>query len=250
VSRWRRLFGGGAEQPDAVVWQRVAERLPAVVALAEEERPGLQHCAARFLERVNVEGAHGLAVTPEMAAEIALQACLPVRHRGLEHYVGWRSVILHPGEFVVDHEEMDEAGVVHRVHEARSGEAWETGPVILSWEDVLHGRKADGYNVVLHEAAHKLDGDNGALNGYPPLPPWMTPAAWSRAFSDAYKRLEQREEAGREGVLDPYALTAPAEFFAVATEAFFELPAELEAEYPAVCAQLAALYGPPPEGAR
>jgi hypothetical protein len=108
-----------------------------------------------------------------------------------------------------------------------AGEAWGRGPVILSWADVLDAGKKPGHNVVIHEMAHKLDMLNGDANGFPPLHRRMDRRVWSQVFSSAWDRLKEEQRNGGELPIDPYALESPAEFFAVASEQFFETPATL-----------------------
>jgi Mlc titration factor MtfA (ptsG expression regulator) len=114
--------------------------------------------------------------------------------------------------------------------------------VILSWADVENAGDADGVNVVIHEFAHKLDMLNGDANGFPPLHSGMSREAWGRAFTEAFKDLCRRVEAGEDTDIDPYAAEAPGEFFAVVSEAFFEMPDIVRETYPAVYAQLAEFY--------
>ena len=165
-------------------------------------------------------------------------------HLGLDYYDGWHSVVVYPGGFLARGHEMDEAGVVHEYEEARSGEAWLAGPVILSLEDVAASGQLDGYNVVIHEMAHKLDMLNGDANGHPPLHAGMDSRVWYEAFSAAYAHSNRCLDAGQEPPLDDYAAQSPAEFFAVASEYFFELPDVLRDAYPDVYRQLAAFYRP------
>jgi len=122
-----------------------------------------------------------------------------------------------------------------------AGEAWGRGPVILSWADVLSGKKP-GHNVVIHEMAHKLDMLNGDANGFPPLHRRMDRRVWSRVFSSAWDRLQEEQRNGAELPIDPYALESPAEFFAVASEQFFEAPANLREHLPDVYRQLEQFY--------
>jgi hypothetical protein len=181
-----------------------------------------------------------------MQLEIALQACLPVLELGLHWYRGWHALILYPEEFVPAREVVGEDGVVWVDDAPKSGEAWARGPVILSLADAAAGRARDGYNVVIHELTHKLDMRDGVANGHPPLHASMCDTAWARDLGDAYADLCRRADAARriedEPPIDPYACESPAEFFAVCSEAFFELPHLLRAEYPAVYAQLEAFY--------
>jgi Mlc titration factor MtfA (ptsG expression regulator) len=181
-----------------------------------------------------------------MQLELALQACLPVLELGLSWYSGWRALILYPQEFVPAREVIDEDGVAWIDNAPRSGEAWEYGPVILSLADAAAGRERDGYNVVIHELAHKLDMRNGVANGHPPLHPGMSNARWAEDLGAAYADLGRRADAARrpahELPIDPYGSESPAEFFAVCSETFFELPHLLRDEYPRVYAQLSAFY--------
>jgi Mlc titration factor MtfA (ptsG expression regulator) len=139
---------------------------------------------------------------------------------------------------------MDAAGVVHEYDDSVLGEAWEGGPVLLSWFD--SPAATAGINVVIHEFAHKLDMTNGAVDGMPALHAGMTRDEWVAAFEPAYedfcRRVDIAEIRGEETLLDPYGAEHPAEFFAVMSEAFFEAPALLRHEYPAVYAQLQRFY--------
>jgi Mlc titration factor MtfA (ptsG expression regulator) len=143
---------------------------------------------------------------------------------------------------VRDREIVDEDGVVHTGDDLLSGESWEQGPVILAWSEVEQSGRGDGYNVVVHEFAHKLDMLNGEVDGLPPLPTGMRVAAWTAAFDAAYEELCERLDRGEEPWLDPYAAEDAGEFFAVCAEMFFDVPRRFQAEYPAVYAQLAAFF--------
>ncbi|HEX4944678.1 MAG TPA: M90 family metallopeptidase [Usitatibacteraceae bacterium] len=223
---------------------------------ADGER--LRGIAGRFLARKHFFGTHDLDITPLMHVQVAAQASILVLELGLEWYDGWSEIIVYPGQFVPEREIVDEAGVVHLVNDPMAGEAWLGGPVILSYEDVAMTSDEDsrvaGYNVVIHEFAHKLDMLNGNPNGCPPLHPGMALADWRRAFSGAYEdfcrrvdladRLAEEDDGAALDALpiDPYASESPGEFFAVASEAFFETPEWLEPAYPAVYAQLRGFY--------
>ena len=123
-----------------------------------------------------------------------------------------------------------------------TGESWERGPVILSWADAQEGGRGTGYNVVIHEFAHKLDMLNGEANGFPPLHAEMNREQWSSAFSEAYEAFCRRVDRDCELEIDEYAAESPAEFFAVMSEAFFESPQTVRKSFPAVYAQLAQFY--------
>lgn len=227
---------------DASLWGAVIERYPFTRVLDPEERRMLREWATLFLHEKSVVGAGGLAVRDEMRMGIAAQACMLILNLDLEYYEGWSEVIVYPGEFVAEYEYVDPAGVAHQVSDPLSGESWLAGPVILSWADTELRGGYTGYNVILHEFAHKLDMLNGDANGYPPLHAGMDRSAWSRAFSAAYKDFCRRVGRNEPTGIDPYAAESPSEFFAVMSEAFFETPRALSEEYAAVYGQLAAFY--------
>jgi Mlc titration factor MtfA (ptsG expression regulator) len=126
----------------------------------------------------------------------------------------------------------------------RLGESWHRGAVVLAWDDVLHGAAdpRDGHDVVLHEFAHQLDQEDGAANGAPRLPKPSMYAAWARVLGEEFEGLAESREQHRRTVLDKYGATNPAEFFAVATEAFFEKPLQLRKRHAELYEQLAAFY--------
>jgi Mlc titration factor MtfA (ptsG expression regulator) len=241
LRRWRRRRRiAEVAVPDAL-WRRVEARLPFLDFLTADERRRLREMAREFLAEKEFHGAHDLLLTDEIMLSIALQACLPVLNIGLAAYRGWVGVVVYPGDFVVPRRETDEAGVVHEYDEAVLGEAWEGGPVLVAWFDEGEGAPR-GVNVVIHEFAHKLDMENGEVDGLPPLPARLSRQAWAEAFGEAYDRFCDAVDRGEETALDPYGAEHPGEFFAVAAEAFFETPGALRAEFPAVYDQLAAYF--------
>lgn len=240
--RWRRARAVERQGIADAPWQRVVSRFSFFRVLSPDEQRRLRELTALFLDRKSVSGAGGLELTREMQLVIAAQACLLVLNLDFELYDDWVEVIVYPDEFITDHEYMDEDGVMHRVRTPLSGEAWERGPVILSWRDAQAADGGDGYNVVLHEFAHKIDMRNGAANGFPPLHADMDRVIWSDAFSAAFADFRDRLDRREETPLDEYAAEDPAEFFAVLSELFFERPGALHEMYPAVYGQLAAFY--------
>lgn len=190
-----------------------------------------------FLEDKSIVGANAFDVTPLMRVIIAIQACVLVLRLESDAYAGWNNVVVYPDEFRPKIEYMDEDGVMHvREHEI-AGEAWQGGPVLLSWADVDRSRNFDesGMNLVIHEFAHKLDMRNGEPDGIPLLHSGMSGADWKRIADAAYTRfvdeVEAWEAAGEPDesmpFIDPYAADAPEEFFAVCSEMFFAAPEEL-----------------------
>ena len=213
-----------------------AQRLPAT------EQARLRVLATLFLHHKALEPVRGVVLDDGMRALLAAHACLPVLHLGLGWYRSWHALVIYPGLFVPEREYVDQAGVVHHTHAVLEGEAWERGPVILSWEAVMQSGSPAGHNVVIHEMAHKLDMLNGAANGFPPLHASMDRLAWSQAFADAWRRLERARRAGHPVLMDPYGLENPGEFFAVASEVFFEQPAALLELSPDLYRQLTLFY--------
>lgn len=240
-----RLFGKRppAEIPDAL-WQETLARLPFLGWLSADERRRLRDLVARFLDEKEFTTAGGLALDDRMRLSIAVQGCLPILNLGLDWYAGWVGIVVYPAEFVIPRSVVDDDGVVHEYDEVASGEAWGGGPLLISWEDVEMA--GEGYNVVIHEFAHKLDMLNGEADGMPPLPPGMSRRAWEETLLDAYDdfcdRVDAAEAAGDETEIDPYAAESPGEFFAVIAECFFESPSLLRGQYPALYAQMASFF--------
>lgn len=242
---WWRSRGGGNDKIASADWAAAFDALPLLDGLDAETRARLQQMASRFLQQKQLEPVQGAELDEPMRLALALQAALPVLELGLDWYRGWHTLILYPDQFVPAREVMDDDGLVWIDDEPKSGEAWEQGPVILSLTDAAAGCERDGYNVVIHELAHKLDLLDGAANGHPPLHRGMSGADWAESFGAAYADLCRHCEAFDEGLddgIDPYGSESPAEFFAVCSETFFELPHRLQAIYPEVYTQLRAFY--------
>jgi Mlc titration factor MtfA (ptsG expression regulator) len=244
---WRRRLADRLDIP-VTLWDEVEAGLPFLRHLAADERAQLRRLARQFIAAKQWSGAQGLRLTPRIQLAIALQACLPILRLGLDWYAGWVGIVVYPGDFVIPRQIMDEDGVVHEFDDEVMGEAWEGGPVLISWFE--HAEDADGINVVIHEFAHKLDMRNGAADGLPPLHAGMSRQHWIAVMSRALEDFRRRVDSGEDTPLDPYGAELPTEFFAVASEAFFETPAVLGHEYPEVYAQLALFYRQDPAGAR
>lgn len=237
---FRRRKGASGQEVAEPVWRRVEARLPFLARLSAEDHDRLRDLALQLLEEKEMYGANDLQLTNEIRLSIALQASLPILNLGLDYYSGWVGIVVYPGDFVVPRKIADEHGVVHEYDDFLAGEAWQGGPVILSWSE--RGQDLDGANVVIHEFVHKIDMQNGEPDGIPPLHANMERRAWAEAFSSAYEDLSRRVDAGEETAIDPYASQDPAEFFAVVSETFFEAPDVLIDEYPAVYEQLRQFY--------
>jgi hypothetical protein len=237
----RRRILKNESVPDDV-WRSTLSRLKCLRGLSSAELERLREYVILFLHAKQISGAHGLIATEEMHVLIAAQACILILNLDLDYYDGWVEIIIYPGEFIRDYEYVDEDGVVHLTSEPISGESWLGGPVILSWEDTAAAESGAGYNVVIHEFAHKLDMLNGDANGFPPLHADMSRQAWSEAFSKAYADFCRSVDEDEAIEVDPYAAENPAEFFAVMSEAFFEMPLSVKLYFPSVYEQLALFY--------
>lgn len=223
-------------------WARAFSRLPLLDRLTGEEKPRLRRLAILFLHQKSFSGAHEFVVTGEVALIIALQACLPILNLDIRWYRGWVSIIVYPAGFAPERAVVDQYGVVHQVKEALSGEAWQRGPVVLSWQDTEHAGELDGSNLVIHEFAHKLDMLNGAADGFPSLHHEMDRSAWTAAFEPAFADFQSKTDDGVSTGIDPYAASSPAEFFAVLSEVFFERPQVILSLYPDVYDNLRQFY--------
>jgi len=244
---WRRRRALDRIRINDAQWQRVEAPMRFLGHLAAAERAQLREMAREFIVGKEWTGARGFALDADMQLSIALQACLPVLKLGLDWYRGWLGVIVYPGDFVIPRQIMDETGVVHEYDDEVLGEAWEGGPVLLSWFDTPDA--AAGINVVIHEFAHKLDMTNGEIDGLPALHAGMSRRDWSAAFEAAFDDFCRRVDGGEDTALDPYAAEHPAEFFAVMSEAFFQTPGLLHNEYPDVYHQLQLFYRQDPAAA-
>jgi hypothetical protein len=252
---WRRKRVLKRATIDEALWGRVVARLPFLAGLSTEETRRLRELALVFLHEKELAAGGGLVLSDEIRLAIALQACLPILNLGLDFYDGWVGIVVYPREFRVRRQELDEDGVMHEWDDELSGEAWPGGPVALSWEDVELGAAPaeaggePGYNVVIHEFAHKIDMLKGEADGFPVPHADMDAGAWQRTLESAYARLVGRVEREKETLLDPYGAEHPAEFFAVASETFFTDPHALRKEFPGVYEQLRLFYRQDP-GAR
>jgi len=242
LQHWRRQRQLRRARLPEAEWRATVANLPVLAGLTPAERERLRDLATLFLAEKTLEPAGGLELTPEMGPLIAAQACLPILNLGLDYYQDWSAVILYPEGFLAHHEYTDANGLVHSVHRPLIGEAWERGPVILSWADIVGTLDQPGLNVVIHEMAHKLDMLTGEVNGLPLLHRSMAIQEWSRVFNDAYQRLCREVDRGLPTLLDPYAADSPGEFFAVISEVFFTAPDRVLAGYPEVYRQLQAFY--------
>ena len=242
-------------QPFPAAWREILRRrMPAFTKLPTPVQLQLKKHVQVLLAEKPFIGCAGLVVTDEHRVLIAAQAALLLLNRRAGYFRNLRQVLVYPGAFVVDRVLPDGLGLHHATRRALSGESWQEGQVLLSWDDVLAGaaQPHDGHNVVIHEFAHQLDQESGNANGAPPvgLGSAAQRAGWAAIFNAEFQALQQRlaqsatvgAPGESKGLIDPYAATHPAEFFAVLSEHFFEQPAPLATAHPALYRELARYY--------
>ena len=243
IQRWRLYNAEHRPIPEA--WRKIIEqRLPPYRYLPSESQRQLRQLVKMFIYHKEFIGCAGLAVTDEMRVTIAAEACLLLLNRTTNEYNDLRWIYIYPSEFMARKEMEDEAGVISHNHVGLLGESWTNGRVILSWDHVEKGVGdfTDGHNVVLHEFAHQLDHEAGITDGTPILREKHAYKTWASVFAREFEVLQRQAEQGEHNVLDHYGATNPAEFFAVATETFFEKPQAMREQHAELYQQLKNYY--------
>ena len=249
VARRRARIRG---KPFPALWRRMLQRrVPYIAALPSDLQLQLKQHVQVFLAEKPFIACGGLVLTQEMRVVIAAQACLLLLNRPANYFPNLRQILVYPGPFVVSRVRADDTGVFQQLRDVLSGESWSQGQVILSWEDVLDGAAdpADGRNVVIHEFAHQLDQETGHANGAPHLGSPTAHKNWRKTFTAEFALLQQRAQnsgvetaTAADYLLSDYGATNPAEFFAVASEVFFELPRRMANEHPSLYEELRRFY--------
>ncbi|HPF14979.1 MAG: zinc-dependent peptidase [Planctomycetes bacterium] len=214
-------------------WSEVLGQLDFAPHLTPELRRRWEAHVATFLDRVHWEGRKGLQVTDAMRLAIAGQACRLILCLDDDLFRLVRTIYLFPSTYSAESVDSS-AGVALEGRSARLGEAWMRGPMVLSWKAVQEGMQHPelGHNVVYHEFAHMLDTLDRYADGTPPLEGRAAYDAWVRIVGAEYHALVHAAAEGRPTLLDPYGATNTAEFFAVATEAFFGKSQRLREAHP------------------
>jgi Mlc titration factor MtfA (ptsG expression regulator) len=239
---WSRQRIG--RRPFPAAWRDIVRRrVPLARELPAAQQLRLKKHIQVLLAEVPFIGCAGLEVSDEMRVTIAAQAAFLLLGRG-GSFGNLREVLIYPGHFVVPRSEAGIGGVVHEGRDVLAGQSWQRGQVILAWDAVQDGAADphDGANVVMHEFAHQLDQVTGAANGAPYVGRGAMQLAWARVMNQEFNALLGRLVRAETSLIHPYAATSPAEFFAVATELFFERPDALAAERPALYEQLRRCY--------
>lgn len=245
ISRLRRCDREqrALEKPFPREWVEILQRnLPPYGKISNSFQKELHQKINLFLDEKSFEGCGGLVITDEIRVTIAAQACLLLLNRKIRCYPRLRSVVVYPDTFVVGGKGMltsDESDL-----SARLGESWGVGTVVLSWNHVKRGASnfSDGHNVTLHEFAHQLDQEDGPADGAPVLEQRSAYYSWAKVLSGEFDVLQEKVKRGKNSVLDDYGATNPAEFFAVATETFYEKPSQLRSKHPELYRELQEYY--------
>ncbi len=242
---WRNWSHGRLlAAPFAQEWQKILARNNAVYSrLSDQERERLHQLIKLFLNDKTFYGCAGLEVTDEIRLTIAAEACLLLLHRQGSVYPGLTAILVYPSGFSARREEHYDDGTVSNEAHHMLGESWDNGRIVLAWDAAARGASdfTDGENVILHEFAHQLDSLSGDTNGAPVLRN-NSYRSWARVFSENFEDLQDRVMKGQPTVIDDYGATNPAEFFAVATETFFEEPDALHKHRPELFEELRLFY--------
>jgi len=242
------LTGRPVKLPTAPIpdtWPAIlARRVPLSGTLSAPERMRLLRLTQLFLQEVPMEGCAGLALTEEISVTIAATACLLLLDLPYPRFPRLRRVLVYPDTFVPVHVASRSGLAIQKEPVPLLGEAWSDGIVVLSWDGARSEVPGDGYgrNLVLHEFAHVLDHEDGAADGTPLLDSPEAIREWGRVLGAEFDRAREALDGEDDTALDPYATTNRAEFFAVATEAFFVTGPRLRAHLPALYEQLRRFY--------
>jgi Mlc titration factor MtfA (ptsG expression regulator) len=227
-------------------WQRIlARNFPLFTRLTTEDQKELLGHINVFLEEKHFEGCGGLELTEEIRVTIAAQACLLLMHRDTDYYPNLTSVLVYPSGYTAEESRYIGGGLWEEGPEDRLGHtAHNLRALVIAWDAAQHGgiESHDGENVVLHEFAHQLDFENRSADGTPDLETRAEYESWSRVMTREFERLRQSIPYDYDRVLDLYGAQNPTEFFAVATEAFFERPRALKARHPELYGALSGFF--------
>jgi Mlc titration factor MtfA (ptsG expression regulator) len=232
------------EEPMPAAWHAtLMKNVPYASLLGTDDLHTLEALVRVFIAEKHFEGCGGITITDEMKVTIAAQACLLLLHRESDVYPDLESILVYPHAYRAQSQRRDGAVVVE-ADDARLGESWVRGVLVLAWDHVRSATHhiAAGQNVVLHEFAHQLDAEEGAMDGAPDLGSHARYVSWARVLGDEYKELSEQIHAGGASDIDPYGATNPPEFFAVVTEMFFERPRQMRKQHPQLYAELLAFY--------
>ena len=246
LNAWSRSREARALQRHAIpdeLWQLTLLRYPFLALRSAADVAELRRLSSLFLASKEFHGVGGFEVTDEVATAVAAQACLPILRLGLSWYDSFVGIVMHADEVVAQREFIDDDGIVHQYEEALAGEAMDGGPLMLTWTATQAPEFEDGiFNVVIHEFAHVIDMRDGFADGVPPLANHAAREAWIGVIDTEWEAFCARVDSGEATLIDPYGAQSIEEFFAVAVEALFVAPTELQAEQPALYCLLSGFF--------
>lgn len=215
------------------IWQE-ALAIPLFSPLSVDERHKLVLLAGKFLQQKKLVALQGLVLNEVMTARVALMFALPVLGLGIEWLDGFHEVLIYPSPFVVNDEWQDDFGLVHRAEMVHSGQSWDQGPIVLNWQEIQDSFDLSGFNLIIHETAHKLDARNAGVTNGIPLIPLRDVAQWENLLLAAIEDLQDEVDLVGEDAasMDAYAASDPAECFAVLSEYFFSSTELLTDRFP------------------
>ncbi|WP_061709611.1 DgsA anti-repressor MtfA [Pseudenterobacter timonensis] len=227
----------------ALPWED-ALAIPLLANLSSAEQARLVQLAGRFLQLKRLVPLQGFELNDLNSARIALLFALPVLELGIEWLDGFHEVLIYPAPFVVDDEWEDDIGLVHSQRVVQSGQSWQQGPIILNWLDIQDSFDASGFNLIIHEVAHKLDSRNGDRASGVPFIPLREVAGWEHDLHAAMNNIQDEIDLVGESAasIDAYAATDPAECFAVLSEYFFSAPELFAPRFPALWQRFCQFY--------
>lgn len=233
------------KEPFPEEWRRIlARNFPVYRRMPADLQQQLRDRIKLFVHEKQYSGCAGVEITDEIKVTIAASACLLILNRATDVYAGLHYILVYPNAFLIQQEEVDGSGLVTVQPKGLLGQSWSNGKIILSWEDVLKGNRefSDGSNVAIHEFAHQLDNETGSTNGVPVLGSTEEYQHWATVLTSEFEALRRAAFNGDPSLINYYGATAPAEFFAVVTEVFFEQPKQLETQHPALFKELKSYY--------
>jgi len=226
-------------------WRKIIQqRMPYFRKMPADLQLQLKQHIQVFIAEKDFVGCNGLVITDEIKITIAAQACLLLLNRQTQYYPKLKTILVYPSAFVKQQQSRNVDGVHFSQKVVLAGESWDFGKIVLSWQDTLAGAQIpdDGRNVVIHEFAHQLDQEDGSANGAPILAEGQSYQCWSEVFSRQFEILQKQANTGAPSLFDYYGATNPAEFFAVASEVFFEQSQQFNQGYPQLYRQLTQYY--------
>ncbi|WOT06183.1 M90 family metallopeptidase [Shewanella youngdeokensis] len=232
-------------QPFPHAWRAILKhRMPFFRALPADLQLQLKKHIQIFIAEKRFIGCDGLTIDDDIRVTVAAQACLLLLNRKTDYYPHLKEILIYPSVLIVSNEQHDHNGLVSQQRRVLSGESWQFGKVVLSWQTAKEGAAIpdDGSNVVIHEFAHQLDQEGGQANGAPVLTHSQDYASWSTVMMQEYQQLVTASQSQQHSLFSYYGATNPAEFFAVISEVFFEQPQTLKAYHRALYDELSSFY--------